>query len=80
MILLARVWRSWIDSWSSPGRARFTYAGVTLAFVALAVVAAVMREPAVAAVAGVVAVATAGIAIIAPRLAEGPGQQEERIR
>jgi hypothetical protein len=79
MILLARIWRLWSESWSSPRRARLTYATVTLAFVALMVVAIVMREPAVAAVAGVVAVAAAGIAVVAPKLSEWTGRREERI-
>jgi hypothetical protein len=70
MILLARLWRLWTESWSSPRRARATYVVATLAFAGLAIAAAVTREPAVAAVAGVVALATAGLAILAPRLAE----------
>ena len=78
MILLARFWRFWAESWSSVRRARLLYGVVTLAFAGLTVVAAVIGNAAVAAVAGIVAVGTAGLTIVAPRLAEATRRREER--
>jgi hypothetical protein len=80
MILLARVWRFLGESWQSVRRARLFYGAVTLAFVGLAVVAAVIGNAAVAVVAGIVALGTAGLTIVAPKLAEATARREERMR
>ena len=76
LIAFGRFWSWWTESWRSPGRARLQYAAMALAFGALAVIAALMSEPAVAAVAGIASVLTVGLAVIAPRLTrlrDGPG-------
>jgi hypothetical protein len=80
MILLARFWRFWGESWQSVRQARLLYGAVTLAFVGLTVVAALKGDAAVAAVAGIVALSTAGLTIVAPRLAEATARREGRMR
>jgi len=70
MILLGRFWRFLGERWSSARRARLLYGVVTLAFAGLMVVAAVIGDAAVAAVAGIFALGTAGLTIVAPRLAD----------
>lgn len=79
MILLTRLWRFWADSWSSARDARLLYAAVTIAFAGLMVAAAVMGEATVAVIAGLVALATAGLTAIAPRLAGRTPRREERM-
>jgi len=68
--MLRGLWRFWTESWSAPRRARWLYIAMTAAFGGLAIAGAVMGEAAVAAIAGIVAVATASLAVLAPRLAE----------
>ena len=70
MIPLTRLWRFWTESWHAPKRARWSYIVVAVAFAGLMIAAIVMGEAAVAAIAGVVALATAGLAFVAPRLAQ----------
>ena len=69
MRLVATLWRWWTDGWRTPRRARLTYLVMTIGFAGLAVAALVLGRGAAAGVAGVVAVLTAALAVIAPRLA-----------
>ncbi|MGB2694419.1 MAG: hypothetical protein WBD55_04430 [Dehalococcoidia bacterium] len=67
--MLGAAWRWWSESWRSPRRARLTYIGMTVAFAALAVVAVVRGEVLAAVLAGIVALVTIALAVLAPRLA-----------
>ena len=76
LIAFGRFWSWWTESWRSAKRARLQYLAMALAFGTIAVIAALMREPVVAAVAGVAAAISAALAMLAPRLArlrEGTG-------
>ncbi len=70
MTVLTTLWRWWIESWRAPRRARWLYIAMTAGFAGLAIAGAVVGNSAVAAMAGVVALATAGLAVLTPRLAE----------
>ncbi len=76
MIFLAR---RLAGGWRSTTRARLPYIVMASAFCALGVAAAVRGSAGVALIAAVVAVATLGLAVIAPRLsaARGSGDTEE---
>jgi hypothetical protein len=78
LIGLGRLWSWWNESWRSARRARLQYAAMAIAFAVLAIIAAVLGEPVVAAVAGVVSVVTVGLAVIAPRLSAWAKSSETR--
>ncbi len=69
MFALARLWRWWTESWRSARQARLLYIVMGLGFGALAVVAALAGDFAVAALAGVAALFTLALALLAPWLA-----------
>jgi hypothetical protein len=69
LIGLGRVWSWWTGGWRSTRRARLQYAGMTIAFAVLAVVAAALGEPAVAIIAGVVSLICLALTVLAPLLA-----------
>ena len=68
MFALSRLWRWWTESWRSARRARWLYIVMGLGFGALAVVAALAGDFAVAALAGVAALFTLALAMLAPLL------------
>jgi len=70
MHLLSSVWGWWTNSWRRPGLARWLYLLMAAAFAGVAVLAGVVGDVAVGAVAGVLALLTAGLALVVPRLAE----------
>jgi succinate-acetate transporter protein len=74
-VILSRLWAR---TWRAPRRARLLYATMTLAFGALAGAGAVSGDVAVATIAGLVALATAALAFLAPRLATLTGNRSER--
>ncbi|MEX1253629.1 MAG: hypothetical protein WEE64_04750 [Dehalococcoidia bacterium] len=80
LIAFGRLWSWWTESWRSVGRARLQYAAMALAFGALAVIAALMSEAVVAAVAGIAAAICVGLAMLAPRLARVTTSQEGHER
>jgi hypothetical protein len=65
-----RLWGWWANSWRRPRLARSLYLAMALAFAAVAAIAGVLGDVAVAAVAGAFALLTAGLALAVPRLAE----------
>jgi hypothetical protein len=71
---------SWLsDVWRTPAKARALYIVMTAGFAGLAIVGGVTGDALVAVVASLFAVITAGLAIIAPRLAEWTrGSQDVR--
>jgi hypothetical protein len=68
MIPLARLWRFVTESWSSPLRARLLYAAFALGFLGLAIGGAVKDDGLVIALGIALAVVTAALAVMAPRL------------
>lgn len=77
-MLLTNIWRWWTESWRSGGRARLLYVAMAVAFAGLAVVAAMNGDAAVATLAGLVALGTVGLAVIAPRLARSADAARRR--
>ncbi len=65
---LSVFWRWWAESWRSARQARLLYIVMGLGFGALAVVAALAGDFAVAALAGVAALFTLAMALLAPWL------------
>ena len=65
---LAVLWGWWTESWRSARQARLLYIVMGLGFGALAVVAALAGDFAVAALAGVAALFTLALALLAPWL------------
>ena len=68
--MLLRLWGWWTNSWRRPRLARSLYLAMALGFAAVAVLAAVVGDVAVAVVAGAFALLTASLALVVPRLAE----------
>ena len=68
MFGLTRLLRWWTESWRTPGRARWSYVVMALAFSGLALIATAGGDAAIAALAGVAAIVTVGLAVIAPWL------------
>lgn len=62
MTALTRFWRWWTETWRAPRRARWLYIVMGLGFAALALLAALDGDPAIAAVAGVAGVVTVVLA------------------
>ncbi len=80
MIFLAHIWRFWTDSWSSPLRARLLYVAFALGFAGLAIGGSVKGDALVIALGAVLALATAALAVLAPRLAPAlrqPGGEDK---
>ena len=65
---LAVLWGWWTESWRSARQARLLYIVMGLGFGALAVVATLAGDYAVAALAGVAALFTLALALLAPWL------------
>ena len=65
---MAGLWRWWTESWRSARQARLLYIVMGLGFGALAVVAALAGDFAVAALGGVAALFTLALALLAPLL------------
>ena len=65
---MAGLWRWWMESWRSARQSRLLYIVMGLGFGALAVVAALAGDFAVAALAGVAALFTLALALLAPWL------------
>ena len=65
---LSVLWRWWTESWRSARQARLLYIVMGLGFGVLAVVAALAGDFAVAALAGVAALFTLAMALLAPWL------------
>jgi uncharacterized membrane protein len=80
LIAFGRFWSWWTESWRSARRARVQYVAIALAFGALAVIAALMSEPLVAAVAGVAAAICLALAMLAARLLRWTSSQEAHER
>ena len=73
MSSLARILRWWTETWRTPGRARWSYVVMALAFGGLALVAAARDDAAIAAAAGVAAIVTVVLAVLAPWLSKRAG-------
>ncbi len=74
---LAVLWGWWTESWRSARQARLLYIVMGLGFGALAVVAALAGDFAVAALAGVAALFTLTLALLAPWLTRWMGAGRE---
>ncbi len=68
MIFLAHIWRFWTESWRAPGRARWLYGALALGFLGLAVGGGIKGDATVIALGIVFALATAALAVLAPKL------------
>ncbi len=71
MFALAALWRWWAKRGSASGgrRVRWLYVAMTLSFSALALVASLTGDAAVAVLAGLAGVVTVVLAVVAPRFA-----------
>jgi hypothetical protein len=69
MFMLGRLWRFWTESWRAPGRARWLYGALALGFAGLAIGGAVKGDATVIALGVLFALATAALAVLAPKLA-----------
>jgi hypothetical protein len=68
--MLARLWKSWTESWRSPERARKQYTFVAVAFGVLTVIAFAMGEPVVGMVGAAMTMFVAALAYFAPQIVE----------
>jgi hypothetical protein len=68
--MIARLWKSWTESWRSPERARKQYAFVAGAFALLTVIAFAMGQPVVGLTGVVMTIIVALLAYFAPQLVE----------
>ncbi len=77
MFALARLWRWWAKRGFASGgrRVRWLYVAMALSFSALALVATLAGDAAVAVLAGLAGVVTFVLAVVAPRLAKWMGSE-----
>ncbi len=76
MSAFTRFWRWWTETWRTPRRARWLYVVMAMGFAVIALVAVLADDPPIAAVAGIAALMTVGLAAAAPwlsRRTEPPG-------
>ena len=67
-MIMSHLWRFWTETWRTPGRGRWLYGALALGFAGLAVGGAVSGDGTVIALGAVFALATAALAVFAPRL------------
>jgi predicted Co/Zn/Cd cation transporter (cation efflux family) len=78
MFMLGRFWRWWTESWRAPGRARWLYGALALGFAGLAIGGGVKGDATVIALGAVFALATAALAVLAPKIARLTQRDERR--
>jgi len=69
MIPASRLLRFWTESWRAPARARWFYGALALGFAGLAIAGAVKGDATVIVLGALFALATAALAVFAPKLA-----------
>ena len=67
--MFGHLWRAWTNSWQSPRRARWLYLVLAAGFVALAIGGGIKGDALVTTLAAIAGAATAGLAVLAPKLA-----------
>lgn len=70
MSALTRLWRWWTDTWRAPGRARFLYGVMAIAFAALALAGILSSDALVSVLASLGTLVAIVLSVVAPRLSK----------